>query len=176
VIAVENEIRMNKTFETAVAFDKNGNVVIDKRGEARKVEFTDEECRVVKDCVFTHNHPSGWNAKEGTIGRIGNSFSIQDISFAIGNDVAEIRAVTPTYTFVMKRPTNGWGMGVANLKKEYNQIEAEIRKNTNKAVYGASTRQEMELAADRANASFFHLVWKKFSKKHGIEYNKKKTK
>ncbi|MCS2583241.1 hypothetical protein NXY00_08010 [Bacteroides sp. BFG-551] len=56
----ENEIRLNKSFETGVLFDKNGNVVVDKRGAKYSVEFTDEECAKMKDCIFTHNHPRGW--------------------------------------------------------------------------------------------------------------------
>ena len=35
-----------------------------------------------------------WGYSENDIGRIGNSFSIQDIALAVGNDLAEIRAVT----------------------------------------------------------------------------------
>lgn len=48
----ENEIRLNKSFETGVLFDKNGNVVIDKRGAKYSVEFTDEECAKMKDCIL----------------------------------------------------------------------------------------------------------------------------
>ena len=106
----ENEIRLNKSFETGVLFDKNGNVVIDKRGAKYSVEFTDEECAKMKDCIFTHNHPRGWQEPEKSLGRIGNSFSPADMYLAIAHNVSEMRAVTPNYTIAMKRPEEGWGI------------------------------------------------------------------
>jgi hypothetical protein len=175
VIEVENEIRENKQFETGVAFDRDGNIVLDKRGASCSVSFTDEECKAVKDCVFTHNHPRGWTAKENTLGRIGNSFSLEDILFSVSNNVAEIRAVTPTYTFAMKRPENGWGIDLPTLKKSYDSISNEVRKKMNSMINKATTQQEIQRAIERAESSHFHLLWKEFSKRHGIEYIKVKS-
>lgn len=42
--------------------------------------------------------------------RIGNSFSLHDIEIAIKHNVREIRAVTPTYTYSISRPSRGWGI------------------------------------------------------------------
>ena len=106
---VENEIRNNKSFETAVAFSEEGNIIIDKRGKAFSVGFSKEELLKMKDTVMTHNHPRGWKYADGSLGRIGSSFSPEDIILAIKGDLAEIRAVTPLYTFSMKRPEKGWG-------------------------------------------------------------------
>jgi hypothetical protein len=171
---IEDNIRMNKGFETAVVFDKYGNIIIDKRGKATSVSFTNEECKLVKDCIFTHNHPRGWSAKDGTLGRIGNSFSSEDISFAIANDVAEIRAVTPTYTFSMKRPANGWKMDVMKFKREYAKLNKEVE-NEMDSLINKSQGEQRNTAIDRARATYFHLVWKRFAKQHGIEYSKTKS-
>lgn len=168
----EDEIRMNKKFETAVAFDTSGNIVLDKRGKATSVSFTNDECRLVKNTVFTHNHPVGWKSPEGTLRHIGNSFSKEDISFAIGNDVAEIRAVTPTFTFTMRRPWKGWPMDVSEMKKSVSEIENQIKKELHAMI---SRSNYDETAFDRANALHFHLLWKRFAKKHGIEYIKFKS-
>lgn len=75
----ESEIRLNKKFETGVVFDRNGNIIIDKRGESFSVSFTNEECWMMKDGIFTHNHPRGWGYPEKSLGRIGNSFSPEDV-------------------------------------------------------------------------------------------------
>ena len=168
----ENKIRMNKKYETGVAFDSFGKIVLDKRGKATSVSFTQDECRLVKDAFFTHNHPRGWSAKENTIGRIGNSFSKEDISFAIVNDVAEIRAVTPTFTFIMKRPEKGWPIDAGEMKKSVSEIETQI-KNELHAMISRSNYDATTL--DRANTCHYHLLWKRFSKKHGIEYRKFKS-
>lgn len=175
VIDIENSIRKNSKFETAVAFDKNGNIVIDKRGAATCVAFTSEEGAMMKDCVLTHNHPGGWGAKENTIGRIGNSFSKDDISLSITRDVAEMRAVTPTYTFSMKRPANGWGMTKIEMEKEYSKIEKGVRAQMQIAINKTQTMQEENRAIERASTLHYHLIWKRFAKKFDIEYTKTKS-
>lgn len=91
----ENEIRMNKDFETAVVFSRSGKVLINKRGEKYSVEFTHDEVEKIKDAIVTHNHPRGWSYPEKSLGRIGNSFSIEDINLAVKADAMEMRAVTP---------------------------------------------------------------------------------
>ena len=123
----ENEIRLNKSFETGVLFDRNGNVVIDKRGAKYSVAFTDEECAKMKDCVFTHNHPRGWQEPEKSLGRIGNSFSPADMYLAIAHNVSEMRAVTPNYTFAMKRPEEGWGITISKFEKLVNRENNKLR-------------------------------------------------
>ena len=175
VIEIENEIRMNKQFETGVAFDKDGNVVLDKRGAATSISFTDAECKAVKDCVFTHNHPRGWSAKTGTLKRIGNSFSKNDITFAIGNDTAEIRAVTPTFTFSMKRPKNGWGISILEVNESFILMEREVKSQMLTMISKAKTNEEQERAIERAEILHHHLIWKKFAEKYGIKYTKTKS-
>lgn len=115
VIKIEEEIRMNKSFETAVLVNSDGDILIDKRGKSTSVEFTQNECLMMKNGILTHNHPLGWRYNENELGRIGNSFSKADLSMAIAHDLAEIRAVTPLYTFSMKRPDKGWGI-IGGLK------------------------------------------------------------
>lgn len=164
----ENEIRMNKKFETGVAYNKNGDVIIDKRGAAYSVEFTKEECQKMKDCIFTHNHPRGWGYPENSLGRIGNSFSTADISFAVRNDLSEMRAVTPIYTFIMKRPEAGWG--------DYDKVMAVINKENEKLRKEFGKRiDEGTLTINQANATHFHILWKRVSEKLGWIYSKAKT-
>lgn len=164
----ENEIRLNKKFETGVLFDKDGNVIIDKRGAKYGVAFTDEECVKMKDCVFTHNHPRGWAYPEKSLNRIGNSFSIEDISLATYNDLAEMRAVTPNYTFIMKRPDVGWG--------DYKEIEKIIDKENKKLRREFGNRINNDtLTPGQANITHYHFLWKRVSKLLGWEYSKLKT-
>jgi hypothetical protein len=129
----------------------------------------------MKDCVFTHNHPLGWGAKDGTLGRIGNSFSIEDISLAVGSDLSEIRAVTPTFTFSMKRPRNGWGISVTTLEKDFFRANVEMRNKMNAMIGKATTQKEEQRAVEFAMASHFHLIWKELAKKYGFEYKKTKS-
>lgn len=165
----ENEIRLNKSFETGVLFDKNGNVVIDKRGAKYSVEFTDEECAKMKDCIFTHNHPRGWQEPEKSLGRIGNSFSPADMYLAIAHNVSEMRAVTPNYTFAMKRPEEGWGITISKFEKlvnrENNKLRAEFTSRINNNT----------LSPTMASAIHYHILWKRVAEKMKWSYTKAKT-
>ena len=165
----ENEIRLNKSFETGVLFDRNGNVVIDNRGAKYSVEFTDEECAKMKDCIFTHNHPRGWQEPEKSLGRIGNSFSPADMYLAIAHNVSEMRAVTPNYTFAMKRPEEGWGITISKFEKlvnrENNKLRAEFTARINNNT----------LSPTMASVVHYHILWKRISEKMGWNYTKAKT-
>ena len=159
----ENEIRLNKSFETGVLFDRNGNVVIDKRGAKYSVAFTDEECAKMKDCVFTHNHPRGWQEPEKSLGRIGNSFSPADMYLAIAHNVSEMRAVTPNYTFAMKRPEEGWGITISKFEKLVNRENNKLR------VEFTARINNNTLSPTMASVVHYHILWKRISEKMGAE-------
>lgn len=167
----ENEIRMNAKFETAILYDTNGSILIDKRGKATSVSFDQDECKLMKDGILTHNHPRGWGFDKNTLGHIGNSFSPADLCLAVNRDLAEIRAVTPTYTFVMKRPINGWGVSVEVLKKEIEKMKKEIIEEFRSEI----AKRKTPVSIDRANVLTYHKLSKKISDKYGWEYSKAKT-
>ena len=167
---VESNIRQNKSHETGVLFNKDGNIVIDKRGGSRSVQFTKDECLLMNDGIFTHNHPGAWGYSENDIMRIGNSFSIQDIALAVGNNLAEMRAVTPNYTFSMKRPDGGWEISVEELMKLYNDENRNLRLEFTRRI------NKDTLTISQASATHFHILWKRLSKKLGFDYSKMKTK
>ena len=165
----ENEIRLNKSVETGVLSDRNGNVVIDKRGAKYSVAFTDEECAKMKDCVFTHNHPRGWQEPEKSLGRIGNSFSPADMYLAIAHNVSEMRAVTPNYTFAMKRPEEGWGITISKFEKLVNRENNKLR------VEFTARINNNTLSPTMASVVHYHILWKRISEKMGWNYTKAKT-
>ena len=167
---IEANIRENKTFETAVVVDLKGNAVVDKRGGHTQVGFTIAEVAKMKDCILTHNHPRGWEYTEKELGRIGNSFSIADIKLAINGDVMEMRAVTPVYTFSMKRPGNGWGISAKEMELIYNREQNNLYNEFSDRI------QKGTLDITHAQAMHYHLLWKKISKDLGWEYRKMKTK
>lgn len=156
---VESNIRQNKSYETGVLFNKDGSIVIDKRGGHSNVQFTKDECLLMNDRIFTHNHPSAWGYAENDIMRIGNSFSKQDIALAVGNNLAEIRAVTPNYTFSMKRPNRGWGISVEELMKLYDDENRSLRLEFTRRINKGT------LTISQASATHFHILWKRLSKK-----------
>ena len=169
VADVENEIRMNKSHETGMVIGKNGKILVDKRGESFRVKFTDGECDLMKDAVVTHNHPRGWGYGDRDLGRMGNSFSMDDLSLAVYNDVAEIRAVTPNYTFSLKRPEKGWGVDIKKLISDYSKEDRKLKNEFGKRI------QKGTLTVTQANATHYHILAKRICKKYGWEYMKGKT-
>lgn len=111
----------------------------------------------MKDCVLTHNHPRGWGFSEKSLGRIGNSFSPADIYLAVSANLSEIRAVTPTYTFSLKRPKTGWGVSVNELNKVINEEHQKCLSNFNKIINNAPSWHQ-DACAERAKALHYHIV------------------
>ena len=164
----ENEIRMNKSHETGVAFNEQGDIILEKRGKKYSVSFTTEEMKLFKDTIFTHNHPRGWGYPETSMQRIGSSFSVNDILLAISANVKEMRAVTPNFTFIMKRPEGGWP-SYHIAKVTYSRILHDVKKELFERVASKTT------TINKLNTVFYHETNKRFFKKMGIEYLKEKT-
>jgi hypothetical protein len=160
---------MNKDFETGVVFDRDGNIVIDKRGEEKRVVFTQEEGLKMKDCVFTHNHPTGWSYDENSIKRIGNSFSKEDLITAIKCDLKEMRAVTPNYTFSLKRPEKGWGVSFVLFEEKFDFMNEELSGDFYDRINNGT------LTPMQASATHYHILMKEFAKLYGWDYTKSKT-
>lgn len=169
IASTENDIRMNKKFETGVVFNSKGNVLIDKRGDSTSVSFIKEELIKMKDGIMTHNHPRGWGYPEKSLGRIGNSFSSDDINLAVRWDLAEMRAVTPNYTFVMRRPVGGWGIRIEDLSKLIKKENSKLQKEFQERIYSG------KLTPERASAVHYHILWKRIVKQTGWDYSKSKT-
>ncbi len=170
VVDTEDDIRLNKKFETGVAFNRNGKIVVDKRGKATSVSFTENEIKKMKDTILTHNHPRGWGYKETDMQRIGNSFSQADLRLAIYADVAEIRAVTPNYTFSLKRPEKGWDISVEKLDEIYEKL---YKKQYNENVQLINLGY---ISAKQASATHHHRLNRELAKQLGWKYEKKRTK
>ena len=167
--AIEDEIRMNKKFETGVVLDKKGEIIIDKRGTEKQVKFYADEYEKMKDCVVTHNHPLGWRYPDNSPKRIGNSFSVEDLILAVYTDAAEVRAVTPNYTFSMKRPKDGWGVDYKTLEEVYKKMDDMMTSELTRRI------AKKTLTKQQAFVTQGHLMAQAIAKKYGWIYEKKKT-
>lgn len=161
----EGSIRRNK-YESAVAYDSKGKVLLNKRGQRFSVSFDESEVAKMKDSIFTHNHPRSLG-KRG-MAAIGNSFSNEDIITMVTSNMKEMRAVTPTYTFSMRRPKGGWGVSVSELKASVRKISKEVTSEfTNRLNKGTTTPL-------KASTVHYHEVNKRLAKKYGWEYSKRR--
>lgn len=170
IVGVEQKIRQLPD-EQAHIFDSKGNLVKVAQGKGNRVDAVGY---IPPNSIITHNHPLSLG-KTG-LASIGNSFSANDMASAIINDAKEIRAVTPRYTFSMKRPKGGWGKVshaemLAEMKRIEVRVDNEMRLHAAKMVIlGGDFRTNNE----RYSATYWHKVNKELAKRFGWDYTKTK--
>lgn len=147
----------------------------------RSAAFHQSDLSKAKDSIITHNHP---NAElSGTMaGRIGLPLSPTDIRQAIKYDAKEIRAVTPNYTFSIRRPAGGWPKIPDDAYRKY---ESDFRQQnhsySNDKSFKYKGRKDEDLfgrlgeAVDRGNVGIQSSMLRDFANKHGLVYSRAKT-
>ena len=167
IVGLEQKYRQNRD-ETLHVFNQKGDIIVSFGGKGARV--SSNGAKVPANSILTHNHPRA--LQEKGIGRIGNSFSVDDIRTAVNLNAREIRAVTPTYAFSLKRPSKGWGLSPDKVKTAFAKAEKEVKKQhygyLNKVGYSDS-------AVERASITHFHKVMKILSKEYGWKYSKKNS-
>ena len=166
IVGMEQRYRNNKD-ETLHAFSSSGDIVISFAGKGEQVTFDWD--KIPANSILTHNHPRAIG--QTGIRAIGNSFSVQDIASAVSVNAKEMRAVTPTYTFSVKRPKGGWGGSAKEIVADYNKAHQQVYKEMNNYL-GKQGYSEASIA--RAESTHFHKVMQKMSKKYGWDYTKKR--
>lgn len=152
-------------------------LLVDKRNGQIKLSHSDKNAdsvyvdsqtirninkQVKNNLIATHNHPVL------TVGKfdIPISFSPEDIYNAISLNLAGIRAVDAFYTYIIKRPKNGWPK--IKSKKEFMsdlyKIDEKLRKKYQKDVNSG----KMSLVTYRRN--FSHWIAREMCKSLGLPY------
>ena len=165
IVGMEQNYRRNKD-ETMHVFSDKGDIIASFAGKGASVRF--DKRNVPPNSIITHNHPRSLGASG--VGRIGNSFSKDDIVSAVGTNAKEMRAVTPTYTFSVKRPKGGWKMTEAEVAKAYSAAEKKVWSDN---VAYLKKEGHTSSGVARANISHYHKVMKELAKKFGWDYSKK---
>jgi hypothetical protein len=98
--AVEARIVKND-YETAVAFDTDGNVVFEKIGVHDEVDFTPEDLEKLTGRIVTHNHP--FEKATEVFGVKGtSSFSSNDLRTALKVGMIETRMVVDDERYLFR--------------------------------------------------------------------------
>ena len=101
VRAAEDSIRRN-SFETLLVFDQSDQEILRKPGQRDNVQVTAAEHRRMRGRIVTHNHSSNAKLPPTDPRPDGYSFSLQDVSLAIGGSVAEMRAVSGVWRYSLR--------------------------------------------------------------------------
>ena len=151
-------------YETSHAFDPDGNPLFTNDGGKDYVYISPAALDKMrgKNVTFTHNHPAGWDFPPSDPRHNGNSFSWEDIDVAMTVNAKEIRAVTPTRVYTMKRPDMGWSRPAT--QKAYQAANTETRVAFTKAIQG----KQMTIA--EAESQHIHKVWTDVAAHIGATY------
>lgn len=175
--AEESRIR-TQNVEHGVVIDEDGKVVSRHVGNRGAVNID-----VKENSVVTHNHPGadlrdtesvyGRNST-GIAGRVGRSFSAGDIRETINGNAKEVRAVTRTYTFSLKRPAGGWGISGAEAEREYRSILTKLVTD-GKSVPAARTKAEQVRDYARETTVLQHVATRELARRHGWRYTRRRN-
>lgn len=166
IVGIEQKYRGNRD-ETLHLFNANGDIIRSFGGKGASVTVTGYT--FPQNTILTHNHPRSIGATG--VKSIGNSFSQADIKTAINTNAKEMRAVTPRYTFSVKRPSGGWNCTEAQFNRAWNAANREVRA---KGEYHVNKHKFSRSSIERAETVHFHRVMQIVSKKFGWDYTKKK--
>jgi len=140
---IEAKIKTRKT-EKAYVFDSKGNIILEKGGTKNQVSFTNEEVKLFKGSILTHNHPGA------------SSLSPQDIQTACMNSMKEIRATGTFRTYSMKTKDGSNltpGLWKGEIKAIYEIHNSGVRRDL------MSRIDKGEMSLQDAELLHFHEVW-----------------
>lgn len=169
VAIVEKRIRKQR-FETAAAWDPQGNLVMMQDGEEFTVDVS-AHMHKFKGGTFTHNHPRGWGFPEEDPRRGGNSFSFGDVSVAAKAEVQEMRAASPGWDHIIKPPPEGWNRQYLKSVLVPTYTEAELKVQNDHVLAVRAGLMTLEMSSSR----FYHDVWTRVAEKTGLIYKRVKA-
>lgn len=145
--------------ETAVIYDSNGKYLFTKRGDERSVSFTKSEIKKMKNCIVSHNHPSG------------SSFSLADWTVFKRAKLQELRAIGEDkvyYIRVGEKAEQLWNMPDDDFIELYEDIRKKIRKEYHNLYKSGkiNKKERLLLSSDEYN----RIIAEKVGVKYGKEY------
>lgn len=145
--------------ETAVIYDSNGKYLFTKRGDERSVSFTKSEIKKMKNCIVSHNHPSG------------ASFSLADWTVFKRAKLQELRAIGEGkvyYIRVGEKAEQLWNMPDDDFIELYEDIRKKIRKEYHNLYKSGkiNKKERLLLSSDEYN----RIIAEKVGVKYGKEY------
>lgn len=145
--------------KTAVIYDLNGKYLFTKRGDERSVSFTKSEIKKMKNCIVSHNHPSG------------ASFSLADWTVFKRAKLQELRAIGEDkvyYIRVGEKAEQLWNMPDDDFIELYEDIRKKIRKEYHNLYKSGkiNKKERLLLSSDEYN----RIIAEKVGVKYGKEY------
>ena len=155
----ENTLGALRGHEEAFVVDASGKEVMHLTGTVDSIPVTEDmDHGLLKDAVFTHNHPGVY-----AYGGVVNGLSVEDVVTAAKHDVLEMRAVSDGVVHVIERPEKGWPSTVA--------LQEAAKAESDKIYADFSTRiAKGEAQIDQARQQHYHILWNRLAPEFGFRY------
>lgn len=153
---------LRQKYENLVVLTPKGKVVFKATGNVSNIYFSDEDAKLLANNIVIHNHPEGFMYSNTDLRRVGHSLSSSDLKEAVQCNVLSIVAISPQYSYELKRPLSGWGVDTHVIYKQYDKIYKSLKE---RYIFQLNEYREVILQ---------HLTMKELSKLFGFIYIKKK--
>ena len=147
---VERAIR-NAEREELRILSPDGRVLLELTGDQAQIPLNDVALSLFRGNIVTHNHPAG------------DSFSRSDVRLLLTHKAAQVRVVTPEWTYILDLPLDTEWEDIADL---VNIIMGQVRAEHQEAVI----RGIMTL--DQSDKRFWHDVWSGVAEVRGWRYKR----
>lgn len=154
---------LRQKYEQLIILTKKGDTVGTISGNVASVYFGDDFAKKLKNNILVHNHPNG-----GIVFKdfrdVGHSLSSSDVKEAIRCDMRSIVAISPTYRYIMERPTAGWKYSAEETNSRYALLFKEVKE------------EYKDQLNEKRVYILQHLTMKRLAKEFGFTYRKEKIK
>lgn len=167
ILSVENSrLRHKKDYEQANIYDYAGQLLFTKDGEKDDVSFSDSDGQKMSGAILTHNHPHA------------GSFSDDDVWFAFAVGLAEMRAVTENYVYILRPPegldTFPTQLGIRSTPEVHDSfidqaIDEAVGDSSN--AYGPKLKAN-EISMSDMNEVAWDYTWQILAKELGFRYER----
>ena len=165
ILAVEQAIKAAPVERGAIV-DSEGSLLLYKSGTKTSVPRNSQEAAMVKDNVFTHNHPND------------SPLSAADMLFAVEQDALQVRAVGVLDTYIIDRPSGGWPKGVLSRDAMYEEVDITFKRKRLEVINrvgAASYLKSHSTNQEQVYKDALHETWGNITARHSIKYTKVST-
>lgn len=160
ILHFEDTIRDLKRERCAV-FSDCGEKLFEKEsiivGFQEVCSFDNNEMERMRDCILSHNHPTG------------GLFTDKDITLAVDAKLAELRVVTIKGTFLLRRTSENWPTSVSILSA-YTDIETDWNYKISFELYFRENAPKEGLDYSDGGWYLQHQIWEILSPRLGLQY------
>ena len=142
--------------EILEVYDKSGKFIMSKKGSAKNVIVTRFEALKMRDCVVSHNHPTG------------GAFSTDDWNFLRRVKLSELRVVTENTVYYVRRPEK-WPKEI-DTKEKIQDAVADIKNGLRKKY--RKLYQDGIIDKKQRSRMFSEEVSRIFAERYGFDFGK----